>query len=188
MKEDLGLYANQLTLMGTLFTAGGLVFQIPSSNSDTQFPQRRLMRSLADLLITRIPPRLWLPGCEFVWGLCTLLLVSCMFLVSQTHISPVVCASVPCDEREADLRPQIRHRYARGILLCRGQSSPLVKFRQVPDTTLGKMHWIFGSWYTRKEIGKRAALFAMCAYAGSMFSGFIQSGVQKVSYIDNLSG
>lgn len=41
------------------------------------------------------------------------------------------------------------------------------------------MHWIFGSWYTKKEIGKRAALFAMCAYAGSMFSGFIQSGVQK---------
>lgn len=33
MKEDLGLYANQLTLMGTLFTAGGLIFQIPSSQS-----------------------------------------------------------------------------------------------------------------------------------------------------------
>lgn len=31
MKEDLGLYGNQLTLMGTLFGAGNIVFQIPSS-------------------------------------------------------------------------------------------------------------------------------------------------------------
>ncbi|KAL8280808.1 hypothetical protein RQP46_006812 [Phenoliferia psychrophenolica] len=117
MKEDLGLYANQLTLMGTLFTAGGLVFQIPSN-----------------LLITRIPPRLWLPGCEFVWGLCTLLLYR---VTSAKQIYAL--------------------RFVIGML----EGSCFVG-----------MHWIFGSWYTRKEIGKRAALFAMVAIFGvCMFPG-----------------
>ncbi|KAM0748848.1 MFS general substrate transporter [Meredithblackwellia eburnea MCA 4105] len=124
MKEDLHMFGNQLTLAITLFGAGNIIFQIPSN-----------------LLITRIPPRIWLPGCEFVWGICTLLTYKCT---------------------------SVKGLYALRFLIGLLEGSCFVG-----------MHWIFGTWYTKKEIGKRAALFAMCAYAGGMFSGFIQSGVQK---------
>jgi hypothetical protein len=30
-----------------------------------------------------------------------------------------------------------------------------------------------------RELGKRTAIFACCAYAGSMFSGFMQVGIQE---------
>ncbi|BGP43159.1 hypothetical protein JCM10449v2_007183 [Rhodotorula kratochvilovae] len=44
-------------------------------------------------------------------------------------------------------------------------------------STFVGMIYIFGSWYSRKELGKRLAIFACCAYLGSMFSGYLQSAV-----------
>ncbi|GAA5953681.1 hypothetical protein JCM8115_004121 [Rhodotorula mucilaginosa] len=55
MKEDLGMYGNQLTTAITCWTVGYAVGQIPSN-----------------LLLTRISPRWWIPTLELVWGLCTL--------------------------------------------------------------------------------------------------------------------
>ncbi|KAI5479088.1 MFS general substrate transporter [Pseudohyphozyma bogoriensis] len=132
----------QYTLAGTLFTTGGLIFQIPSN-----------------LLITRIPPRFWLPGCEFVWGLCTLLQVSALKEATPGSTTDAVLVQY----RITNVKQLWALRFIIGAL----EGSCFVG-----------MHWIFGSWYTKKEIGKRAALFAMCAYAGSMFSGYIQSGAQ----------
>ncbi|KAF2088085.1 MFS general substrate transporter [Saccharata proteae CBS 121410] len=40
------------------------------------------------------------------------------------------------------------------------------------------VQYVLGSWYKRTEIGKRTAIFACAAYLGTMFSGYIQSGVQ----------
>lgn len=54
MKEDLGMYGNEYTLATTLFNIGSIVGGIPSN-----------------LLITYIPPRYILPGCELLWGLIT---------------------------------------------------------------------------------------------------------------------
>ncbi|KAK7747575.1 hypothetical protein SLS62_009074 [Diatrype stigma] len=39
--------------------------------------------------------------------------------------------------------------------------------------------YILGSWYTKKELGKRTALFTASGLAGGMFGGFLQSGIHK---------
>ncbi|GAA5839278.1 hypothetical protein JCM9279_002650 [Rhodotorula babjevae] len=46
--------------------------------------------------------------------------------------------------------------------------------------------YVYSCWYNRREIGKRLAIFACCAYAGSMFSGYIMSAVH--SSLDGVHG
>lgn len=55
MKEDLGMYGNQLNIANTCFNVGVILGGIPSN-----------------LLLTWVPPRLWLPGCELLWAICTI--------------------------------------------------------------------------------------------------------------------
>lgn len=40
-------------------------------------------------------------------------------------------------------------------------------------------HYILGSWYTEKELGKRSGIFTSSGVAGTMIGGFIQSGIYK---------
>ncbi|KIW53089.1 hypothetical protein PV05_08687 [Exophiala xenobiotica] len=40
-------------------------------------------------------------------------------------------------------------------------------------------HYILGSWYTEKELGKRSGIFTSSGLAGTMFGGFIQAGIYK---------
>ncbi|KAK4503955.1 hypothetical protein PRZ48_004870 [Zasmidium cellare] len=54
MKEALSMYGNEFTLATTLFNIGSILGGIPSN-----------------LLITYLPPRYILPGCELLWGLIT---------------------------------------------------------------------------------------------------------------------
>jgi ACS family pantothenate transporter-like MFS transporter len=54
MKEDLSMYGNEFTLATTLMNIGSILGGIPSN-----------------LLITWIPPRYVLPGCEIAWGFIT---------------------------------------------------------------------------------------------------------------------
>lgn len=54
MKEDLDMYGNELNLATTLFNIGSILGGIPSN-----------------LLITYVPPRYILPGCELLWGIIT---------------------------------------------------------------------------------------------------------------------
>jgi hypothetical protein len=37
------------------------------------------------------------------------------------------------------------------------------------------MHYLLGSWYTPREIGKRGMIFWLFGTVGTMFSGFLQS-------------
>lgn len=37
------------------------------------------------------------------------------------------------------------------------------------------IHYLLGSWYTPKELGKRAMIFWLAGTVGSMFSGFLQA-------------
>lgn len=60
MKEDLGLYGNQLNYMQTLWTVGYVLGEIPSN-----------------LLLTRIRPSIWIPACEVTWATLTILLAKC---------------------------------------------------------------------------------------------------------------
>ncbi|CZT51803.1 related to transporter protein [Rhynchosporium secalis] len=45
------------------------------------------------------------------------------------------------------------------------------------------IHYLLGSWYTPREIGKRAMIFWLAGSIGSMFSGFLQAAAYK-----NLNG
>ncbi|KAK4445723.1 pantothenate transporter liz1 [Podospora aff. communis PSN243] len=38
-------------------------------------------------------------------------------------------------------------------------------------------HYILGSWYTKRELGKRSGIFTASGLAGTMIGGFIQSGI-----------
>jgi ACS family pantothenate transporter-like MFS transporter len=47
-------------------------------------------------------------------------------------------------------------------------------------------HYILGSWYTEKELGKRSGVFTASGLAGTMIGGFIQTGIN--SSMDGKSG
>ncbi|GAB1318390.1 Pantothenate transporter liz1 [Madurella fahalii] len=44
-------------------------------------------------------------------------------------------------------------------------------------TTFVGTHYILGSWYTERELGKRSGVFTASGLAGTMIGGFIQSGI-----------
>ncbi|KAI2606545.1 MFS general substrate transporter [Hypoxylon sp. NC1633] len=60
MKEDLGLYGNQLNYMTTCWTVGYVIGEIPSN-----------------MLLTKVRPSIWIPACEVVWSVLTILLSKC---------------------------------------------------------------------------------------------------------------
>lgn len=47
------------------------------------------------------------------------------------------------------------------------------------STTFVGTHYILGSWYTASELGKRSGIFTASGLAGTMFGGFIQTGIQS---------
>ncbi|KAI0166727.1 MFS general substrate transporter [Hypoxylon sp. FL1284] len=60
MKEDLGLYGNELNYMITCWTVGYVVGEIPSN-----------------ILLTKVRPSIWIPACEVLWSVLTILLSKC---------------------------------------------------------------------------------------------------------------
>lgn len=40
-------------------------------------------------------------------------------------------------------------------------------------------HYILGSWYTERELGKRSGIFTSSGLAGTLFGGFIQTGIHS---------
>ena len=60
MKEDLGLYKNQLNYMQTLWTVGYVIGEVPSN-----------------IMLTRVRPSIWIPTMEVIWSVLTMLLSQC---------------------------------------------------------------------------------------------------------------
>ncbi|KAF1986877.1 pantothenate transporter [Aulographum hederae CBS 113979] len=60
MKEDLGLYGNELNYMQTCWTVGYVLGEIPSN-----------------IILTRVPPRYWIPAMELIWSVLTFCLSRC---------------------------------------------------------------------------------------------------------------
>ncbi|KAL4894896.1 pantothenate transporter [Aspergillus ambiguus] len=60
MKEDVGLYANQLNYIQACWTVGYVIGEVPSN-----------------ILLTRIRPRYWLPTMELIWTVLTFSLSRC---------------------------------------------------------------------------------------------------------------
>ncbi|GAW22998.1 hypothetical protein ANO14919_125450 [Xylariales sp. No.14919] len=46
-------------------------------------------------------------------------------------------------------------------------------------TTFVGTHYILGSWYTERELGKRSGVFTASGLAGTMIGGYIQAGIQS---------
>ncbi|OJJ06504.1 hypothetical protein ASPVEDRAFT_140933 [Aspergillus versicolor CBS 583.65] len=53
-------------------------------------------------------------------------------------------------------------------------------------STFSGTHYILGSWYTERELGKRSGIFTASGLAGTMFGGFIQTGIH--SSLDGAAG
>lgn len=49
----------------------------------------------------------------------------------------------------------------------------------IESSTFSGGHYIYGSWYTDEEIGKRSGVFACSAQLGSLFSGVLQGAIHK---------
>lgn len=60
MQEDLHLYGEQLNYMGTAWTCGYIIGQIPSN-----------------LILTRVRPSLWIPSLELTWTILTFGIARC---------------------------------------------------------------------------------------------------------------
>ncbi|KAK3353946.1 major facilitator superfamily domain-containing protein [Lasiosphaeria hispida] len=54
------------------------------------------------------------------------------------------------------------------------------------STTFVGTHYILGSWYTPRELGKRSGIFTASGLAGTMVGGFMQTGIH--SALDGHSG
>ncbi|KAI1457188.1 MFS general substrate transporter [Annulohypoxylon moriforme] len=59
------------------------------------------------------------------------------------------------------------------------QSIMAIRFFQgiFEATTFVGTHYILGSWYTERELGKRSGIFTASGLAGTMIGGFIQTGI-----------
>ncbi|KAI4603769.1 hypothetical protein KJ359_003589 [Pestalotiopsis sp. 9143b] len=128
MKEDLGMYSNELVTSTSIWTVGYVIGQIPSN-----------------LLLTRISPRWVIPALEVGWGIAT-----------------ICTASVQ----------SYKALYALRFLVGLFESG-----------FYPGIHYLIGSWYTPREIGKRAMIFWLAGSVGTLFSGFLQSAAYS-----NLNG
>ncbi|KAK3948158.1 major facilitator superfamily domain-containing protein [Pseudoneurospora amorphoporcata] len=68
-----------------------------------------------------------------------------------------------------------------------GQIMAIRFFQGIAEsTTFVGTHYILGSWYTEKELGKRSGVFTASGLAGTMIGGFVQSGIH--ASMDGLHG
>ncbi|GAA6024871.1 hypothetical protein JCM10207_003162 [Rhodosporidiobolus poonsookiae] len=114
----------------TLFTVGTTIAMIPSNY---------ISESLR--AVTIVPPCIFLPAAEFLWGILTL-----------------------------DMYKAKNHTTIRALRF-------LIGFLE--GTAFAGMIYCFGSWYTKRELSKCLAIFACCAYLGSMFSGYMTAAIYK---------
>ncbi|KAH8879217.1 major facilitator superfamily transporter [Thozetella sp. PMI_491] len=73
----------------------------------------------------------------------------------------------------------------------RPQSIMAIRFFQgiAESSTFVGTHYILGSWYTERELGKRSGLFTASGLVGTMIGGFIQSGIySSMNGLHGLSG
>ncbi|ODV82615.1 hypothetical protein CANARDRAFT_204857 [[Candida] arabinofermentans NRRL YB-2248] len=84
MKEDFNMTKNQLSWLNTYFSIGTIIGSIPAS-----------------LLITKLPPNIFLPACDFIWGLFVLFLYKC------TTVEQMYALRFCCGFMEASANPCI---------------------------------------------------------------------------------
>ncbi|KAJ4476658.1 pantothenate transporter liz1 [Lentinula aciculospora] len=122
MKEDLQMNGNQYTYMGTFYTIGYAVFQIPGT-----------------LAVTRVRPSVFLFVNEIGWGIFTFAQAGAKTYNQMYAFRFMVGAF------EAPFFPS--------------------------------MLYLMGSWYNRRELAKRIAIFHLSGSLGTSFGGYLQAAV-----------
>ncbi|KAK7417425.1 hypothetical protein QQX98_004544 [Neonectria punicea] len=120
MKEDLGMFGNELVTSTSIWTVGYVIGQIPSN-----------------LLLTRASPRWVIPSLEVGWGIATI-----------------------CTSSVKSYKALYALRFLVGLF---------------ESGFYPGIHYMLGSWYTPREIGKRSMIFWLAGSIGTMFSGFLQA-------------
>ena len=70
MKEDLGLYGNQLNYMQTCWTIGYVIGEIPCE-AHGRVLRAPMLIEIANMILTRVRPSIWIPAMELVWTVLT---------------------------------------------------------------------------------------------------------------------
>lgn len=70
----------------------------------------------------------------------------------------------------------------------RPQDIMAIRFFQglAESSTFVGTHYLLGSWYTARELGKRSGIFTASGLAGTMFGGYIQTGIH--AHLNGKSG
>jgi ACS family pantothenate transporter-like MFS transporter len=161
MKEDLGMYGNQLTTAITCWTVGYAVGQSGSSFSDlvesrsSDVVLTPLSAVPSNLLLTRISPRWWIPTLELVWGLCTL------FSYKVTSYQGLYAVRFFVGLAEAGF--------------CKSTSRTFSWALLTYLVTDPGAQYILGSFYKPHELGKRAVFFHTFAGVGTLCSSALQA-------------
>ncbi|KAK0498033.1 allantoate permease [Armillaria luteobubalina] len=124
MREDLGMYGNQLVHVTSCWAAGYVVGQVPSN-----------------LLLTRVSPRYVIPVLEILWGLATL------GTFAVKNVNQLFAIRFLVGLFESGFYPG--------------------------------MHFILGSWYTPRELAKRAVGFGIAGTLGTVSSSFFATATYK---------
>ncbi|KAH6884491.1 major facilitator superfamily domain-containing protein [Thelonectria olida] len=134
MKEDLGLYGNELVQFQTMYTVGAVVGQLPFM-----------------FLLTHVPLQWLIPTVDVLWGLFTLL------QFRATKASEVMGYRFLVGFFEAAFYPSI--------------------------------HYMFGCWYRKDEISRRAGIFYNGTTLGVLTAGLIQAGTSaRLHNVNGLAG
>lgn len=159
MQEDLSMYGNQLVTSTSIWTVGYVIGQIPSN-----------------LLLTRLSPRIVIPtvcqrpACSFgLTSLTDFILSARSRLGSRNdrHICSFILQGAVCFEIPGWV---VRVSQTTGSISHSGHS--LFPFR---SGFYPGIHYLLGSWYTPRELGKRAMIFWLAGSMGQLFSGFLQA-------------
>lgn len=165
MKEDLGMYGNELNYMQTCWTVGYVLGEIPSN-----------------ILLTRVRPRYWIPAAEvgrsfqaLRKSLCLLTQLSFygLFWLSVSQDATHQLSFTSFDFSSVWSSPYSLHRPGR-------KKTNLVISGLAESTFYPGMQYIIGSWYRKDELAKRSCIFHTSSGIASMFSGYLMDAVFKL--------
>ncbi|KAF8192598.1 MFS general substrate transporter [Pholiota molesta] len=103
-----------------------------------------------NLMLQVVSPRIWFPSMQLIWGVLTFWWVA-----------------MPCR------RIFITHILDHGIQIY------AIRFFQgmAESSTFVGTHYVLGSWYKPKELGKRSGIFTSSGLVGTLFSGVLQAAI-----------
>lgn len=152
MKEELGFKGNQYNQINTVFTVGyvlDLSF-FSSARYCFYFPRRSALLTLNRYVVGQVPSNLALYH-----------LKPRIFFPSMMIIWGALTMLTAAVHHPRDI---MAIRFFQGI---------------AESSTFVGTHYILGSWYTARELGKRSGIFTSSGLAGTMFGGFLQTAIHS---------